>query len=383
MTSPLIIVGSGLAGLGVARAVRRHDPECEMILICADSGDSYSKPQLSIALSAKKTANDLILASAEEVAADPRLQLLTHTRVTHIDSSASRVELDNGESLDYSQLVLAMGSHARQLDINGEHGGRLLSVNSLQDYRNYQQQLQGKKNIAVLGGGLIGCEFANDLLVSGYNVTIIQSRARLLNMLVPAQVSQQLEKTLEANGAEIHLGRFATEVSLTESGLNVCLDNGESLDADLVISAVGVIPNISLARDSGISINRGIIVDKYLRTSVPNIYAVGDCAEVDGRVMAYVAPLMAGCKSLAATLTGTPTPVSYGPMPVAVKTTLYPIVTSPAPLGAEGHWTMNDVEGGFEALFEKNSGDLAGMTLAGSAVNRRFELTKKLPALMP
>ena len=75
MTSPLIIVGSGLAGLGVARAVRRNDPECEMILICADSGDSYSKPQLSIALSAKKTANDLVLASAEEVAADPRLQL--------------------------------------------------------------------------------------------------------------------------------------------------------------------------------------------------------------------------------------------------------------------------------------------------------------------
>ncbi len=383
MKSPIVIIGSGLAGFGVARALRRHDANCALIMICADNGDSYSKPQLSTALAQKKVASDLVLSSANEMAKELNMTLLTHTRVNEIHPPTSKVITHDGQQINYSKLVLALGSDARKLKLQGDGCNEVISVNSLQDYHFFLSKLRNKKNVVVIGGGLIGCEFSNDLLVSGYKVKLVESCARLLNVLVPAQVSHKLEEALKAKGAQIHLNRCVTHVSVKDKGFSVQLDNGETLDADLVLSAVGVVPNVKLAGHSGLKVNRGIVVNRFLQTSATNVFAIGDCCEVEGRVLPYVAPIIAGCKALAATLNGDPTEVNYGAMPIAIKTTLFPIAASPVPLGAQGSWNIQQDDGAIKALFEKPNGELIGMALGGSAIKSRAELSKKLPLLMP
>mgnify|MGYP000125202022 CR=1 FL=1 len=383
MKTPIVVIGSGLAGFGIARALRRRDAQCELIMICADSGDNYSKPQLSTALANKKTAGNLVLNSADEMAKQLGMRFITHTRVTGIDQQTSQVITHDGQRISYGSLVLALGSDARKLKLEGDGAGEVMSVNSLNDYHCFQSKLRGKKSVLVIGGGLIGCEFANDLLVSGVKVKLVESCTRLLNVLVPAQVSEKLESTLQANGAQIHLARCVSQVSVSENGFLVQLDNGETLGADLVLSAVGVEPNVGLARDHGLKVNRGIVVDRYLQTSAKNIYAIGDCCEVEGRVLPYVAPIVAGSTALAATLTGEPTEVVYGAMPIAIKTTLFPLAASPVPLGANGHWSIQTEDSGIKALFEKTDGQLVGMALGGSTIKFRAELNKRLPSLMP
>ena len=151
----------------------------------------------------------------------------------------------------------------------------------------------------------------------------------------------------------------------------------------MVLSAIGVQPNVDLAHWAGLKVNYGIVVDRNLRTSIPNIFAIGDCAELEGRVLPYVAPILAGSKALAATLLGEDTNVVYGPMPVAIKTTLFPLVASAVPLGAHGHWNIQVKDQGIKALFEKQTGELVGMVLGGDAVKERAALSRRLPALMP
>ncbi len=207
MKEPIVIIGSGLAGFGIARAIRRLDAACELIMICADSGASYSKPQLSTALFAKKTASDLVMNSAAEMGNELHMQMIVRTRVTKLDHENSQLTTDKGHTIQYSQLVMATGSSARKLQLEGDSNESLISVNSLKDYHYFQGQLQGKKDILVIGGGLIGCEFSNDLLTSGHQVKLVEPCARLINVLVPPQVSLRLEQAFEKNGAQLHLGR--------------------------------------------------------------------------------------------------------------------------------------------------------------------------------
>ncbi len=232
----------------------------------------------------------------------------------------------------------------------------------------------------MIGGGLIGCEFANDLLVAEYKVQLIEPCAALLNSLVPKPISTKLQQVFEDNGAQVHLGRCAIEVNSDAAGLNVQLDDGKQIQADLVLSAIGVEPNVELAHWAGLRVNHGIIVDKYLRTSVENIFAIGDCAEFQGRVLPYVAPIFVGSKALASTLLGEDTPVIYGPMPISIKTTLFPLITSPVPLGANGHWNIEIKETGIKALFNKENGELTGMALGGDAVKEQRQLIRELPS---
>jgi len=383
MKAPIVIIGSGLAGFGIARAIRRLDADCGLIMICTDNGANYSKPQLSTALFAKKTASDLVRNSAAEMGNELRMQMIVRTSVTKIDSENSQLSTDKGHTIQYSQLVLATGSSARKLQLKGDSNDALISVNSLKDYHYFQGQLQGKKDILVIGGGLIGCEFSNDLLTSGHQVKLVEPCARLINVLVPPQVSLRLEQAFEKNGAQLHLGRCAKAVNKVDGGYRVTLDNGESLNCELVVSAVGVVSNIDIAKESGLKVNRGIVVNRHLQTSVENIYAIGDCCELEGRVLPYVAPILAGCKALAATLTGSPTEVIYPAMPISIKTSIFPVAAAPVPLGADGSWSVEEDSDGIKATFEKSNGELLGMALGGNAIKFRGPLSKQLPPVMP
>jgi rubredoxin-NAD+ reductase len=137
-----------------------------------------------------------------------------------------------------------------------------------------------------------------------------------------------------------------------------------------------------LARASGLATNRGVVTNRLLETSAPNVYAMGDCAEVNGHVLVYVAPLMAAARALGKTLAGEPTEVSYPAMPVTIKTPACPVVVAPPAPDADGDWTIEADSGNVKALFRDSSGKLLGFALTGDATREKMALQKELPAIM-
>ena len=376
---PIVIVGSGLAGYTLLKELRKRDSTTPITLVTADDGAFYAKPNLSNALAAKKTAADLASASAEKLAADLNATILAHTRVHAIDTAAQRVHIDNGE-LAYSALILALGADPIPHGLSGDGAAAVLAVNDLTDYAAFRKAIDGKKRITVLGGGLIGCEFANDLAHAGFAVDVVHLGDWPLERLIPVEAGQRMADGLAALGVNWHFGHTARRVESASEGYQVVLDDGAAIAADVVLSAIGLRPRTRLAQAAGIAVGRGIQTNQLLETDAPNVYAMGDCAEVEGLNLPYVQPLMVQARALAATLTGTPTPVVYPPMPVMVKTPAHPVAVLPPKIGASGGWKVECNDTGVCARHVGENGVLQGFALTGSETGRRAALMKELAA---
>ena len=376
---PIVIVGSGLAGYTLLKEIRKRDATTPVTLVTADDGAFYSKPNLSNALTAGKTAAALAGASAEKMAMDLNATVLPHTRVTAIDTQRQRIRTGNGE-LEYGKLVLALGADPIPHGLAGEGAASVVAVNDLADYAAFRGAIDGKRRITVLGGGLIGCEFANDLAHAGFAVDVVHLGDWPLERLLPVEAGQRLADSLDALGVNWHFGRTAKSVEPTAGGYQVGLDNGEAIAADVVLSAIGLRPRTQLAQAAGIPVGRGIRTNRLLETGVANVYAMGDCAEVEGLNLPYVQPLMVQARALAATLTGTATPVVYPAMPVMVKTPAHPVAVLPPKIGAVGGWKVECGDSGVCALHTDAAGRLQGFALTGGETARRNTLAKELAA---
>jgi rubredoxin---NAD+ reductase len=376
---PIVIVGSGLAGYTLLKEIRKRDTSTPVTLVTADDGAFYSKPNLSNALAAGRSATALTGASAEKMASDQHATVLAHTRVTAIDTLNQRVQTDSA-ALDYSKLVLALGADPIPHGLSGSGATAVLAVNDLADYAVFRDAIDGKQRVTVLGGGLIGCEFANDLVHAGFAVDVVHLGDWPLERLLPVEAGQRLADSLAELGVTWHFGRTGSRVENTVAGYQVVLDNGETLAADVVLSAIGLRPRIQLAQAAGIPVGRGIQANRLLETGAPNVYALGDCAEVESRNLPYVQPLMVQARALAATLTGTPTPVVYPAMPVMVKTPAHPVAVLPPRPGAAGGWEVDCGDTGICALHRDDRGRLQGFALTGSETGRRNTLAKELAA---
>ncbi len=379
MVNPIVIVGTGLAGYTLARELRKRDADLPLHLVTADGGESYSKPMLSNGLDKGKTPDQLVMAGADKMAADLNAEIWTRTRVNALLPSQRRIETSRGE-LAYDRLVLALGADPIRLDFEGDGADAVLSVNDMDDYRRYREAIAGASRIAILGAGLIGCEFADDLHRGGIAAELIDPSPWPLGRLLPPRAAAALRGALEQAGVRLHMGATATRVERHAGALRLTLSDGGVVDADAVLSAVGLRPRTTLAGAAGLRTERGVVVDRELRTSADGVYALGDCAEVAGLVLPFVMPLMTAARALAATLTGTATPVVYPPMPVVVKTPDCPLVVSPPPAGAHGEWQEEVLDDGVRALFVDADGQALGFALVGSATAEKQALTKQLPA---
>jgi len=375
--APVIIVGSGLAGYGVARELRKLDAERPLLIVSRDDARAYSKPMLSNALASGKTAAQLGGASAADMAAQLRAEVRAGVEVRAIDTVRRRIELE-GEALSYSGLVLALGADPISVSLAGDAAEEVQHVNDLASYARFREKIEGRNRVVLLGAGLIGCEFANDLATAGYTVDVVDPAPHPLGRLLPKPAAERVRSALAQLGVRWHLGTTATAVYRTNEGLQVSLADGTLLPADAVLSAIGLRPRTDLARRAGLTVNRGIVTDRFLATSAPGVYALGDCAEVAGQVLPYVAPIMHAARALARTLAGTPTSVTYPAMPVVVKTPALPVVVAP-PAGPEGAWELDAAESGMEARFVDGAGALIGLALVGAATTRRLALTRELP----
>ena len=262
MTAPLVIIGSGLAAYSVARDWRRLDSETPLVIITAEDGDFYSKPLLSTSLAKEKTLDELVIASGAQQGEEYNAKLLSHTRVTRIDPESKTVFFEGGEQA-YSQLVLAQGGHTVTAPIEGDAVDAVISMNSLMDYRLLQPQLKKCKSVVVLGAGLVGMELANDMQAIGIQVTVIDPCDQPLKALLPRQLGKVVEDVFRDAAINLRLGCTVKTINHSGAGYRVILSTDELLEVDLVISAIGIRPDITLAKNTGLKIEHGIVVDEY------------------------------------------------------------------------------------------------------------------------
>ncbi len=379
--NPIVIIGSGLAGYNTAKELRKLDTTTPLVIIAGDSSPFYSKPMLSNALASKKTAEAIALNSPEQMATQLNATVRAKTRVDAIDTAGHTLRIGD-ETLAYSKLVLALGADQIRLPLSGNAAGDVLTVNDLDDYSAFRDTITGKKRVAIIGAGLIGCEFANDLAVGGYGVYIIDIASQALGRLLPPEGGALLQAKLAALGVQWHLGTSAETVDRSENGYAVTLANGNVLHVDVVLSAVGLKPRTAIAAAAGIQVNRGIIANRHLETSAPDVYTLGDCAEIEGLVMPYVMPIMHATRALAQTLAGKRTAVAFPAMPVMVKTPACPTIVAPPAVGAAGTWQVEATAEGVKSLFVSADGKLLGFALNGTATAERAKLAPQLPPVL-
>lgn len=387
--APLLIIGAGLAGWTTVREFRKLDTTTPVVLVTADSGDFYAKPTLSNAYAQKRTPAQLVSTPAAKMVETLNVTLLAHHQVQSLDTAARRVVVAHGgqtQTLPYSQLVLATGAQPIRIPVGGTAAHQVKSINNLDDFGAFYQALgldpsaaepAAPKTVLVMGAGLIGCEFANDMVLAGATVHVVDPAPRPLSLLLPAEAGAQLQAALQALGVVWHFGTTVTAVDSTHAGLNVQLADGSTVAVDLVLSAIGLRADTTLAATAGLVCERGIVVDDTLQTSAAGVYALGDCAQYASagqRTMPYVMPIMNAAKALAATLAGTPTALVFPLMPVSIKTPALPIVVAAAHPALAGTWKAGDGEGIWQ--FTDGDGTQRGFVLTGKSTARRMEQSK-------
>lgn len=381
MHHPITIIGSGLAGYAVARELRKLDQQFPLRLVTTDEGHFYSKPLLSNALAQEKTPVHLINTPAADMAEQLNVQILTQTVVTAIDLQHQALSMAE-KQLHYSQLVLAWGAGPIQLPIAGKAAEHIFSINDLTDYTRFYQALQTARHVTIMGAGLIGCEFANDLRLGGFEVSVVDPMTYVLSRLVPEAIGQVLQTALEALGVTFFFRKAVKKMEFAANRYQLTLSDNSTLLTDVVLSAVGLRPRTALAATAGLTVEQGITVDRYLKTSAENIYALGDCAQVEGLVLPFVMPLMQAARALARTLTGHPTPVHYPMMPIVVKTPACPFVVCPPTTASKGAWQVEGTGQNKRALFYTDVGQLNGFALTGNCITEKMALARALPPLL-
>ena len=377
----IIIIGSGLAGYTVIREIRKLDKLAPITLVTREPGYFYSKPMLSTAFANKKSIEQLISNPSDSMAAQLDITILGETTVQAIDPLLQIISTSNGV-LPYGKLVMAMGADQIRLPLEGSAVAEILTVNDLEDYAKFRQAIAGKKRVAILGAGLIGCEFANDLVLGSYEVDVIDLAPQALGRLLPETAALLLQSKLSDAGVRWHFETTVQSIDRSGGELKITLTNGNVIATDAVLSAVGLRPRLDLAKAAVIATGLGIQVNRQLETSSKNIYSIGDCAEVDGLVLPYVMPIMQAARALAPSLLGQEATLTYPAMPVMVKTPALPTIASPPAKNSQGNWKINQIEGGLDARFESADGKLLGFVLLGAATAQRGALTKELPAIL-
>ena len=395
MSQSLIIVGAGLAGWTTAREFRKLDTTTPVLLVTADSGDFYAKPSLSNAFAQGRLPAQLVSTPAAKMAETLNVTLLAQTRVEAIDTAAQTMRVRSAaglQTLSYRDLVLATGAQPIRVPVQGDAADAVMSINSLDDFAAFHARLQAAavtaaaplREVLIMGAGLIGCEFANDLAQAGVRVRVVDPGPRPLAALLPPEASAALQAALEALGVQFDFGCTVRAVDHAAGRLQVTLATGQTVPANAVLSAVGLRADTTLAQAAGLQVDRAIVVNTFLQTSAAHIYALGDSAQyasapsllsVHGSALPYVMPIMSAARALAATLAGTPTALAFALMPVSVKTPALPLVVATAQAGLAGRWAGAG-EGIWHWLDE--AGQPRGFVLAGAQTSQRMAQAKLL-----
>jgi rubredoxin-NAD+ reductase len=373
----VVIVGAGIAGWSVAQSIRQRDREVPILLISACEGLSYPKPALSTAFAQGKQVEELVEQDAISKAVELNLEVRTETRVIKIDTKRKRLTTVKG-GIQYDKLILALGARQRELPVTGDASESIFRINDLRSYKKLRERLaQGVSHITILGAGLIGCEFAEDLSAAGFRISVIDPADYPLASLLPVDTGQQLRRRLEQKGIEWYFHATLDSAEYSGGRLRAILSNGDGIETDLVISAAGLIANTQLAEKAGILVERGIVTDRLMQTSEADVYAVGDCAAVEGEVFCYIEPIRRQAETIAAQLQGEHRPFDTFPPLIRVKTPSFPLTVCPprhcGAVNAVPHTVVNE-----ERVDYLQNGEVVGFVLSDENAGKGVSLYREL-----
>ncbi|WP_210448741.1 NADH:flavorubredoxin reductase NorW [Vibrio crassostreae] len=387
--SNIVIVGGGFAALQTIKMVRKIDQDIAITMITADAGVEYSKPNLSHAFSQAQTPEALSIHNAQQLAEQYNVVIKTKALVSEVDTEQQCVHVD-GQIIHYSKLVLATGATPFIPPAEGLKRSATITLNSLEEFEKHKAQVDGAQRITVIGGGLIGVELAFDLQTAGKDVTIIEPASYLLNNLVPPFVSLELERELRKAGVTVETDSAVCRATYLTDGVRLQTTASRLIRTDIVIAAAGLRPNTQLATQAGIDVNRGIVVDETMRTSAENVYAIGDCAEIEGRVMAYLQPAILSANVLAKQLSMDKDKLMAGEgkfsLPhiiTKVKTPSYPIQLAGRDIQTAQSWETRFDPKGIIAKGFNGDEQLVGFIVTGEHTKAAFPLLKELQASSP
>jgi len=274
MQPGVVVVGGGQAGLEAAAVLRTQGYEGTVTLICEERHAPYQRPPLSKEFLTGKQEIDRVFLRTLAYFEKQSIDLILGQSVTEINAGAKLVHLAGGGTVPYAHLILAVGARNRMLPAPGAEN--VLYLRSLDEAVTLKQRIaEARHGVAVIGGGFIGLEVAAAARTAGKTVTVIEAAPRLMARAVSPVLSNFFLELHQSQGAEVLLNAVAVEVRPDA----VVLENGRSVAADLVVAGIGVIPNVELARAAGLEVNDGIMVDEFMRTTDPAIFAIGDCAD--------------------------------------------------------------------------------------------------------
>ncbi|HSG89284.1 MAG TPA: FAD-dependent oxidoreductase [Pseudomonadales bacterium] len=272
-----VVVGAGQGAGQLVASLRQDKYEGEILMIGDEPFLPYQRPPLSKAYLAGEMELARVLVRPEKFYEDKDVKVRLNTRVTVIDRAAKTVALDDGSSVEYTNLVLATGSHVRRLRIPGIDLPGVHYLRTIEDVDAIRASVGEGKRMVIIGGGYIGLEVAAVCRKLGMDVTVLEMESRILQRVTTAEMSAYYHKVHTDHGVHIRTGAAASEILGTDHVTGVKCMDGTELPADAVIVGVGIIPTTELAENAGLDCENGILVDAHCRTSDPDIYAIGDC----------------------------------------------------------------------------------------------------------
>jgi len=301
----LVMIGNGMAGVRAIEEILKANPDMfEITIFGAEKYPNYNRIMLSPVLAGDTTIEEIIL-NDEQWYSDNNITLHMGKRIKEIQRGYKKVIAEDGTEAKYDNLIIATGSNPFIIPIPGHDKPGVMAFRDIDDCDAMIEAAKTYKKAAVIGGGLLGLEAAKGLLHLGMEATVIHDQATLMNMQLDTPAGEMLRTELENQGIKFKTSTLTTEIVGEDRVTGLKFKDGSALDCDLLIMAVGIRPNMALAKGCGLFCNRGIVVNDYMQSVTdPSVYSVGECAEHRGIAYGLVAPLFEQAKTLAHMITG-------------------------------------------------------------------------------
>lgn len=280
-----VIVGNGAAGFYAADSIRKRNKTAKIALLSNEEELSYYRPALSDFINEEIKKEDFYIEGKDWYEKN-NIEVLLGINVETIDEENKKIILDNSLIINYDKLILANGSSNFVPTINGHNLDGVYTLRNKNDLDKIKVNLEKAKNILVIGGGLLGLEAAYEMKLAQKEVTVVEAMPNLLTKQLDKDGSVVLENILKENGLNLMLGKFIDSLEGDKKVSKAIFKDGSSIDVDMVVFSIGVRPNVKIANNTNIEVNKGIVVDKYMQTSSKEIYACGDIAEIDSMIWA-------------------------------------------------------------------------------------------------
>lgn len=278
----IVIIGGSGAGMSAAVEIRKRNSYCSLTIVSKESVKGYYRPQLTKMLSDEKTSIESMTIKDDKWYEENNVKLLLDKLVTKIDSANKKIVLDDGKEIEYTKLIIASGAESFTPPFPGKDKEGVFTLRYVTDEKAIREYSKGKKTAAVIGGGVLGLEAANELKNMGLSVTVIEMVDRILPRQLDSDASKILEEKVKNAGVNFKKKVGTKEILGDNKATGILLDNGETVDAEVVVISTGVRANSSIAEGNNIEIKRAIAVNEKMETTAPDIYACGDCAEYNG-----------------------------------------------------------------------------------------------------